>query len=166
MCAIFASQNMPRCAHIERSTRYHSCNVRIHHWVITTIREHIVTHDAAIGTNDAVRIKEASYLWVIVTALQIVEAGLCIEVIAAIPERVNRAQGVCHGAGHGQDITPSIVFVFDYRAAHGVDNGYHVALEILDIGILCSVVLHAGSIASDKPLQAFGLGRRGFTDSQ
>ena len=103
-------------------------------------------------------VEEAPYLRVVVTRLQVVEAGFGIVIVATIPERVDSAQGACHGTCHRQDIAPCIVLVLHNGAAHGVDNSYHVTLEILDVRVFCSVVLRTGDtgfVVGEQNLHAF-----------
>lgn len=61
--------------------------------IIATIREHIVTHDAAIGADDAVGIQEPTHLRVIVTAIEVIELRLCVVVISAKSKRVDGDRG-------------------------------------------------------------------------
>ena len=55
--------------------------------IITTICEHIEADKVAIGVYIAVSIDKSLKLWVIVTAIEVVEAGFCVVVIATIAER-------------------------------------------------------------------------------
>ena len=79
--------------------------------------------------NQRIRINESADGGVVVSALQVIEPGLFVEVVAAVAEGV---QG-CKATGLSEDVTPGVVGI-------GCDEGFvadlvdfqHVALQVLD----------------------------------
>ena len=68
---------------------------------------------------------------VIVAALEIIEAGFGVVVVAAIAERVN----ACHSAGAADDIAPCVIGVacdrLILKAGDIGDQLDHIALQVL-----------------------------------
>ena len=89
-----------------------------------------------------VRIEESADFWVIVAALEVVQAGFLIVDVAAVAEGVILAQGVCKGAGGGQEIAPGVVGVLDYDCAGFVGDGDYVALEVRQVEVVGAVPNH------------------------
>ena len=65
----------------------------------------------------AVGIDKPAGVGVIVAALEIVEPGLGVVVVAAIPQGIN----LRHGAGSGQDFAVGIVGICRYLVAIAID---------------------------------------------
>ena len=59
-----------------------------------------------------------------------------------IAEGVQLAQCVGHGAGGSQRIAPRIVGIRHHLRAAAVDQPGHVALRVLQVGVLRTIVLH------------------------
>ena len=69
------------------------------------------------STSIAVGIDKPAGVGVIVAGLQVVEPGLSVVVVAAIPQWVNFR----HGAGSGQDFAIGIVSICRYLVAIAID---------------------------------------------
>ena len=115
--------------------------VRPHDRVILAIREHIGAEEAVgVGGGEGVGIDEPADGRVIVAALEIVEAGLGVVVIAAV------AQGVEVGdaGGIGEDfrtavihraVAPGVIVVGRSEFAARIEDGGHIALRVEDVVI-------------------------------
>ena len=109
--------------------------------VVSTVREHIATQKApCIRRSICIRIDEPADGRVIVAALEVVEAGLGVIVIAAV------AQGVEVGdaGGIGEDfrtavihraVAPCIIVVGCSEFAARIEDGGHIALRVEDVVI-------------------------------
>ena len=106
--------------------------------IITTICKHIVADEALSGAGITVRINEPANLGVIVAALEIVEAGFGIVIVAAVAERVNLCEVTCCG----NDFTIGVVIICRNLIAGSIDQIHYVALEIgnVIIGRCCRAV--------------------------
>ena len=69
------------------------------------------------STSIAVGIDKPAGVGIIVAALEVVEPGLAVVVVATIPQGVN----FCHGAGSGQDFAIGIIRVCRYLVAIAID---------------------------------------------
>ena len=56
--------------------------------IIPTIGEHVIAHEALAGGSKCVRIDESAHLRVIVSALQVVQAGFLVVDIAPVGEGI------------------------------------------------------------------------------
>ena len=56
--------------------------IHIIHRIIPAVREHIVPEKSLAGAGVAVGVEESSEGWVVISALEVVEARLCIAVVA------------------------------------------------------------------------------------
>ena len=81
---------------------------------------------------------------VVISALQVVEAGLGVVVVAAVAEGV----GVCQGAGGGEDFAVGVVGVGGCGAAFFVYEAQHIALEVGDVVVHRVVNLQRKGIAT------------------
>ena len=81
---------------------------------IIAISEHICAEDTLASGSQTIRIDESSQSGVVVAALQIVEAGFHVEVVAAIAQGVELGDmrignGVALAVGGAQRLAPGIV---------------------------------------------------------
>ena len=115
--------------------------IRPHDRIILAIREHIGAEEAVgVGGSEGVRVNEPAVGKVVVPALEIVEAGLGVIVIAAV------AQGVEVGdaGGIGEDfrtavihraVAPGVIVVGRSEFAARIEDGGHIALRVEDVVI-------------------------------
>ena len=68
---------------------------------------------------------------VIVTRLQIVEAGFGVVVVATVAEGID----LCHGAGGVGELTPGVVGVAGNHGSAGIDKAKNVTLQVQNIVI-------------------------------
>ena len=80
------------------------------------------------GGSISIRIDESAHGRIIISALEIVEAGFGIVDIATVAERIVHAQSGCHGTGGGQKIAPRVIGILDNRCAAGIQDGDNVTL--------------------------------------
>lgn len=104
--------------------------VNKHNRVILTIREHIGAEEAVgVGGGEGVGVNEPADGRVIIAALEIVEAGLGVVVIAAVAQGVEvadrRVAAVVHRA-----VAPCIIVVGCSDLAARIEDGGHIALRI------------------------------------
>jgi hypothetical protein len=102
------------------------------HRVIQAIGKHIRAQEALAGTAIGVGVYEAAYYWVIIAALEVIEAGFIIVVITPIADWVDmgdmigvslQRQDCAGGAFHRYDFSPGIILV-------GGDQGGIIALGL------------------------------------
>ena len=120
---------------------YFSVLIRSHDRIILAIREHIGAEETVgVGGGEGVRVDEPADGRVIIAALEIVEAGLGVIVIAAV------AQGVEVGdaGGIGEDfrtavihraVAPGVIVVGRSEFAARIEDGGHIALRVEDVVI-------------------------------
>ena len=56
--------------------------IRVDHWIVLTIRKHIVPEEALTGGGVGVCVEEAAKRWVVISALEIIEARLLTIVLS------------------------------------------------------------------------------------
>ena len=78
-----------------------------------------------------VRIDEPTNLCVVVSRIEVVEAALVVVIIPAIAEWVIRAESRSKRTGHGKNIAPRVVGIFDNNLARGGQNCENIASEVL-----------------------------------
>jgi len=99
--------------------------------------------------NQSISIYESPRIWVIVTRLEVIKAGLRIVVVTTVAERVESADGVCGGILKLHELAPSIVGVgYDEFAGGGISESYYIALEVVDVIIeVVAAVRHGDTVA-------------------
>ena len=78
-----------------------------------------------------VRINKPANLCVVVSRIEVVEARFGIVVITSVTERVIRAESRSKRTGHGKNIAPRVVGIFDNDLARGGQNCENIAAEVL-----------------------------------
>ena len=91
-------------------------------------------------TSKAIRIDEPTDAGVVISALEVVEPGFCVVVVAAVADGVDFADGVLVGSGDGQDIAPGIVLVLAEGCAQIADDADDIPLLVQDVVIAIPVV--------------------------
>ena len=109
--------------------------INITNRIIHTILKQIMTQQRAALTQQHIRVNEPTPLGIIVPALQIIQSGVEVEYISAVPERVVYAQRACHAADLRQRRAPCIVLVFYYDIACAVKNRNDVPLQVVQIAV-------------------------------
>lgn len=126
--------------------------VNEHDRIILAIREHIGAEEAVgVGGGEGVGVNEPADGRVIVAALEVVEAGLGIVVIAAVAQGVEVADRCVAVVVH-RAITPGIIVVGRSEFAARIEDGGHVALHIEDVVVelrcLAVLVDHGEGLAA------------------
>ena len=99
------------------------------------------------GGGEGVGIQESADFGVIISALQIIEAGFGVVDIAAVAEGVQGGDGggvgvaICQGGGKG--IAPGVVGVGHQEVAGLVHDAGHIALQVDDVEIGLAAGEHA-----------------------
>ena len=96
---------------------------------VITVGKHIGSDKALSCAFVAVSVDEPMVCGVVVAALEVIEAGFGVVVVAAIAEGVD----ACHGAGGCQDFAPGVIGIGRIGCAVGVDELDHISLQIEDI---------------------------------
>ena len=65
-----------------------ACRIGKHNRIVVAVSEEIIPLQAAVGTEDDIRTEEPADVWVVVSGVQVVPAGLYVVVIAPVSERV------------------------------------------------------------------------------
>ena len=126
----------PRCGQIH-NTAYCRCNdlnwefsltITVANWVILAICEHIGAEETVgVGGSEGIRIDKPAVGEVIIAALEVVETGLGVVVIAAVAQGVEvadrRVAAVVHRA-----VAPCIIVVGCSDLAARIEDGGHVTL--------------------------------------
>ena len=63
--------------------------IRVVNWIIQAIGKHIVAEDALASTGVGVGIDESAQFWIVISTLEIIEAGFSIVVVAAVAQGVD-----------------------------------------------------------------------------
>ena len=107
-----------------------------------------MTEQSLTGRNIAVRGYESSDVGIVVSGVEIVPAGLDVEVIAAVAERVDigdmiRVVGhiVPAAVRYAYMLTPCVVRVLRHKYSGSVSDAHNVPLQVLVVPVLRSVVL-------------------------
>ena len=80
-----------------------------------------------------IRADEPPELWVIIPAVQIVQASFGIVIIPPVAEGVFVAHGVAGGVGDGA-VAPGVVAVLGHNlSGSSPDNGYNVPLQVVEV---------------------------------
>ena len=97
-----------------------------HSRIILTIRKHIEPQQSGSRAAIAIRIDEPLHNRVVISALQVIEPGFGVVVVAAVAERVQ----IGVAAGFGQHIAPGVVGVLGIDCAALVVELHHIALGV------------------------------------
>ena len=107
-----------------------------------------MTEQSLTGRNIAVRGYEPPDVGVVVSSVEVVPAGLDVEVIAAVAERVD-VRYVIRVVGHivpaavryAYMLTPCVVLVLRYKRSGSITDRCYISLKVLVVPVLRSVVL-------------------------
>ena len=112
-----------------------------------------------------VGVDEPACFGIVVTAIQIVEAGLSVVVVATVAEGVESADEVCGGILKLHELAPSIVGVgYDEFAGGGIGEGYYITLEVVDVIVeIILSIRHGNTVALlvVEEAQCLAVGRLG-----
>ena len=106
------------------------------HRVVVAIRKHIASNDPLSGGGQAVGVDEAAKCRIVIAALEVIQLGLGVVVVAPIPERIHGGQG----ARRGQHFAPGVVAVLGIARPRRADDLHHVALQVRHIVVPKPVV--------------------------
>ena len=101
-----------------------------HHRIIAAISEHIESDKVAVGVYVVVCIKESAYIWIIVSAVEVVKARFGIVVVTSVTERVIYADGISAGPGGREYTSPCIIDIRYYAGPVGVVDTDYIALDV------------------------------------
>lgn len=51
-------------------------------------------------------------------------------------------QSACHAADNSDQLTPRIILVFYHRVSGSVNDGYDIALQVMDVAVFDAVVFY------------------------
>ena len=132
-----------------------ACRIGKHNRIVVAVSEEIIPLQAAVGTEDDIGRQEPADVGVVVSAVEVVPAGLYVVVIAPVSERVDVGDVGCVGGhivtraiGDSDILPPSVIGVDRRDSAIRIQYPYHVALHILLIPVLHAVALHS----YDRPI--------------
>ena len=103
--------------------------------IIQTISKHIIAQQALAGAYQCIGVDKSPHCGIVVPTLEVVEVSFGIVDVSSVSQGIDCAKGVCHGAGDGEDLTPGVIGVFHLYIAVGIDDRYHIALEVSDVVI-------------------------------
>jgi len=90
--------------------------------------------------NEGIRIDKSASSGIIISGLEVVEAGFGVVDIAPVAEGVMGTEGGGMRAGSGQDLAPGVVGVPDDHSARGVEKGSYITLCVGHIVVDRAVV--------------------------
>ena len=90
------------------------------------------------GGSIAIGIDESADLGIVVAAVEVVEAGFGIVVVATVTDGVDLG----NGTGGGQDFAVRVIHIAACQGAIGIQNHHHVALQVGHEIVHRAVVLH------------------------
>ena len=105
--------------------------------IIATVGKHIATQETLARRSKGIRIDESADGGIVVTALEVVEPGFSVVVVATVADGINSS----HGAAGINHIAPGIVAILRNSCASAVDNPDDIALLVQHIDVVCTVVL-------------------------
>ena len=77
---------------------------------------------------------------VVVSALEVIEAGFGVVDVAPVAQGVVGAQRAGHGTADGKGLAPGIVGIGDYCCTGSIQDRRDIALQVGDIVVSCTVV--------------------------
>ena len=118
-------------------------------WVITAICKRIVPQDSLTRAAIAVGVQESPDDGVIISALQVIEAGFAVAVVTPVAQGVEVGDGQVAklGAGDAQDVAPGVVGILRHGFIGAVHQLDHVALGVEDVVIGGVIVLGLVEVA-------------------
>ena len=114
--------------------------VRTIYRVIQAIREHVGSDEPLPGAGEAVRIDKPTDVRVVVAALEVVEPGLAVEIIASIPDRIDRGDRCAAGGADAEDLAEGVVAVAPVDRSVPVDDLHYVALQVRHVVVQRPVI--------------------------
>ena len=137
---------------VSQKSRTRSSAWVIHiHRIIEAIGEHVIAQQALAGGDIAVGIEESTPLRVIISALEIIQPGFVIVVIAAVAKRIQLADGVGLAAFNGQYLAPGIIGVDHHQHAAAVEQRDHITLQIQNIEVFRNNAIPVGVPQGEGP---------------
>ena len=98
---------------------------------------------ALAGGDIAVGINKPASGGVVVTGVEVIEAGFGVVVIAAVAEGVVHADSACGRAGNGNARAPCVgIGILHYKLSRGVVNSRYIPLKILAEDVIEAVYPH------------------------
>ena len=121
------------------------CFIAKNNRIITTICKHIISNNITIRTYYRIRIDKSTRLWVIISAIEIIQPCLSIVIVPPIPEWIERANAIdiCYSSM----ITPSVILIFRLFIAILIINSSDIALQILFIIISYIIIFKSTDTA-------------------
>ena len=95
------------------------------------------------GTGERIRIDKSTDAGIVISALEVVEPGISVVVVAAVANGIDLADGVLVGAGDGKDVAPGVVLVLTKGCAQIAHDPDHIALLVQNI-VVSTTLVHAG----------------------
>jgi len=107
--------------------------------IVQTIRKHVIAQQTLAGRNEYVGVEEPAPFGGIIPALEIIQPGLLVIDVATIAQRIECAEGRCHGAADRQNLAPGIVIIADHDVACQIHDDQDIALQGGDVIVRHSV---------------------------
>lgn len=120
--------------------------IDIHDGIVLDIGEQIEAQSGLASLQQPVGVQKASRLRIVVSGVQIVEFGLFVVSVSAIPIRIDRSQG---SRCLKKDVAEGVVAVFDHNLSRSVQELHDVAQGVVDIEVVGSVVVEADQRSVD-----------------
>ena len=89
---------------------------------------------------EGICIQESAQCRIVITGLEVIEAGLSVVDIASVAQGVVGSQGAGHGTADGKGLAPGIVGVGDHGRSGGVQDRGDIALEVGGVVVSSAVV--------------------------
>ena len=133
-------QNNSANSNNKSNTPKMACRISTVYRIIATICKHIVTQEILSCRSKGIRIDESAGTGIVVTALQVVEPGFSVVVVATVADGIDR----CQRTARLKNIAPCVILVLcNSCAVTTVDNTNNIALLIQNIHII-DIVVSAG----------------------
>ena len=92
------------------------------------------------GGDEDVGIDKSTDVCIVISALQIIKPGLSVVYVTTIGQGVGYAEGICHSAGSGKNVTPSVVGVFYNCGSIGIEDCNDIALKVGNVIIYLIII--------------------------
>ena len=126
---------------------HHASGVAVENWAVVTVCKHIIAQESLAGGGHSICIDEPLHNRVIVPALEIVEAGFCIVIVASVSQGIDIADvgaggnGGAVAVGDAENLAPGVVgidgFCVELKNTAGIRSDvqqlHYVTLHICDI---------------------------------
>ena len=106
------------------------------------ISKYIVAQHTLTGGDEGICIDKSTPVWVVISALEVIQTCLSVVDIATVAQRIVLTQCGCHASGGGKRFAPGIVCIGNDLRAGAVYQSNHITLMIQQIVVGVTAIYH------------------------